>query len=312
MLQINVRVPENREHAAIVQVGAGFRSQIAGFAAASASAEIAAKHGNANCDPLRPWGHPPPGVYQLIAHGPAPKGCENEYGKYLLAFQPVSGAALDAESYGRLTLLAYSGPPDSKRRLRRTQGGLRFDPKFMKMIAMRLDGEPEVSLRIHAVRKPAWWQFWVGALPAIPLSPESPRFHAPPLDEATLAEALSAGKHRARPMPTQTDDRDWNDRDRSSTSSSNSSSDSSYSGGRGGEFGGAGASGSWDKASPSGAGRGVDASGRIAAVAAVAATAAALHAAAESGGTGGNAGGESAGGESPGGVDTSSGGGTNY
>jgi uncharacterized membrane protein YgcG len=313
MLQINVRVPENREHAAIVQFGAGFLSQVAGFAAASASAEIAAKHGNATCDPLRPWGHPAPGVYQLIAYGPAPKGCENEYGKYLLAFQPMSGAALDAESYGRLTLLAYSGPPDGKRRLRRTQGGLRFDPQFMKLIAKRLDGEPEVVLRIHAVRKPAWWQFWVGALPAIPLSPESPRFQAPPLDEASLAEALSAGKRRARPVPMQTDDRDWNDRDRSSSSTSSSSSDNSYSGGRGGEYGGAGASGSWDKAahSGSGAGRGVDASGRIATVAAVAATAAALHAAAHSGdGKEGNEG--SAGGDASGGVEPSSGGGTNY
>src|SRR5207344_2783611 len=108
----------------------GWQPVATGFATASASVEIAAKQGNAPCDPQRPWGHVPAGRYQLIASGPAPKGCEGEYGKHLLAFQPVSGAALDAESYGRLTLLAYAGPVDGSGRLRRTQGGLRLHPKL--------------------------------------------------------------------------------------------------------------------------------------------------------------------------------------
>jgi uncharacterized membrane protein YgcG len=307
MLLINVRLAENRDHVAIVEIGSGLQRTALGFAAASASAEIAAQHGNAACDPLRPWGHPATGAYQLIAQGPAPKGCESEYGKHLLAFQPVSGAALDAESYGRLTLLAYSGPADRNRCLRRTQGGLRFDQQFMNTLVARLAGESDAMLQIVPPSKPAWWKFFSLPVPAIPLSPDAPRFRAPPLDEATLAEALAAGKRRARPVPTQSDDRDWHDRDRSSSSSSSSSGGSDYSGGRGGEFGGAGASGSWDKAAPSGAGRGVDASGRIATVAAVAATAAAMDAVARDNDAGVSSVASDAGSSSAGGVDTSSG-----
>jgi uncharacterized membrane protein YgcG len=288
MLLITVQVPEDRGHAAIAKLGSGMQPVAKGFAAASASSEIAAQHGNAACDPLRPWGHPAPGRYQLIAHGATPKGCEKEYGKHLLAFQPVSGAALDAESYGRLTLLAYGGPADSSGRLRRTQGGLRFDQKFVDALVARLAAAPEAILQIQPVRKPAWWQFWKIALPAIALSPEPPRFRAAPLDEASLAEALAAGKRRARPAPAQTNDNDWHDRDRSGSSSSSSSGDSSYAG-RGGEYGGAGASGSWDKASPAGAGRGVDASGRISAAVAAAAAVASLQAADEKGDAGGPA-----------------------
>jgi hypothetical protein len=296
MLQINVRVPVDRSHTALVEIRSGMRPIAMGFAAASASSDIAAKHGNAPCDPLRPWGHVPAGGYQLIASGPAPKGCEGEYGKHLLAFQPISGAALDAESYGRLTLLAYAGPVDRNGQLRRTQGGLRLDPKVMDALVKGLASVPEVLLQIAPERPAAWWQFWKVAVPAIPLSPEPPRFSVPPLDEASLAAALSAGKRRARPVAPQSDDRDWDDRDRSSSSSSSSSGDREYAG-RGGGYGGAGASGSWDNASPSGAGRGVDASGRIATGAAAVAAAAALDAAAQGGGDSGRAGG----------VDTSSG-----
>jgi uncharacterized membrane protein YgcG len=305
MLQINVRVPEDRNHSALVEVLSGGQPFATGWAATSASEAIAAKHGNARCDPLRAWGHAPFGSYQLIASGPAPKGCEVEYGKRLLAFQPVSGAALDAESHGRLTLLAYAGPVD--RALRRTQGGLRLEPKLMDALVRGLASDSEALLLIALERPAAWWKFWKFPLPSILLSPEPPRFSAPPLDEATLAEALAAGKRRARPVPTQSDDRDWHDRDRSSSSSSSSSGGSDYSGGRGGEFGGAGASGSWDKAAPSGAGRGVDASGRIATVAAVAATAAAQDAVARDNDAGVSSVASDAGSSSAGGVDTSSG-----
>ena len=86
MLIINVKVPAARDRAAAVEFRSGKARLATGLAAASASTEIAARHGNAACDPLRPWGHPPLGAYQLLARGPAPAGSEAEYGTQVLVF----------------------------------------------------------------------------------------------------------------------------------------------------------------------------------------------------------------------------------
>lgn len=286
MLVIDVRVPVDRGHLARVWVNTGlFSSTEQGWASACAAADLAAKNGNPSCDPLRPWGHPPAGGYQLIAHGPTPAECVAEYGRHLLVFQPVSGKALDAEAFGRLTLLAYSGALDKKKLLRRTQGGLRFNQGLFDHLLKQLEKTQEIALMIREVRRAPWWELW-GRLHLFPISAEGPRFRAPPLDEASLAAALSAGKRRA--IPASTVDRDTDD-DRFGSSSSSSSSSGSGGGyaGRGGEYGGGGASGSWDGGAPSGAGRGVDSSGRVVAAAAALAAAGTLQAADDSGGSSG-------------------------
>jgi len=271
MLTINVRVPADRNETAVVEIFSG-ASRIAGsLAAASASAELARSHGNADCDPLRPWGHPPLGNYRLIAHGPAPAGCDLEYGKHLLVFQPESGNALDAESFGRLLLLAYAGPAGKGGRMRRTQGGLRFRQETLEVLLARLESDPAALLQIDLLDPPAWWQFWKRAQRTLALASEPPRLSAPPLDEASLAEQLSAGKPLARRTPLRAVDDNIDSRsDYDHSRSTSSQTDSPYTG-RGGEYAGAGASGSWDAPSSSGAGRGVDAAGRITAFAAGAA-----------------------------------------
>jgi uncharacterized membrane protein YgcG len=277
MFHIKVKVPTDRTRTAVVEFWSG-RSRIAvGSAVASASAALAARHGNAGCDPLRPWGHPPFGSYQLLAQGPAPAGCEIEYGRQILVFQSMSGQALEAEAFGRLLLPAYAGPAGKAGRLRPTQGGLRLQQEQFDMLVGELKRDPEATLEIGALRPP-WWQFWKAAAETAPFASEVPRLSAPPLDEASVATLIAGGKRLARRTPLQQDD--WSDRDSGSTSDS-SSRDTGYSG-RGGEYGGAGASGGWD--APAAGGRGVDSSGRIVAAATGAALATAAIAASDAGG----------------------------
>jgi len=268
MFYIKVKVPADRDRTAVVEFWSG-RSRLAtGVSVASASSELAARHGNAGCDPMRSWGHPPFGSYQLLAQGPSPAGCEIEYGRRMLVFQPMSGKALEAESFGRLLLPAYAGPAGKTGRLRLTQGGLRLQQDQFDMLLGELARDPEATLEIEALRPP-WWQFWKTAAQTPPFASDMPRLSAPPLDEASVAALIAGGKRLARPTRPAQDD--WSDRDSGSSSSSSSRDGSGYSG-RGGEYGGAGASGSWD--AQSAGGRGVDSSGRIVAgaVAAAAAT----------------------------------------
>lgn len=275
MLTINVKVPMKRDRGAVVEFRSGSARLATGIAAASASAGIAVRHGNATCDPLRPWGHPPFGTYQLLARGPAPAGSETEYGGQLLVFQPMSGNALGAESFGRLHLLVYAGPAGKGGLLRRTQGGLRLQQDQLNQLLDELKREPEALLEIEELRPPRWWQFWKSLVSTPLLAPETPRFSEPPLDEASLAAQIAGGKRfERRTSPQQDDDRA--SRDSTSSSGSSSGSTPEYSG-RGGEFGGAGASGSWDAPGA----RSVDSSGRIVAAAAGAALAAGALAASE-------------------------------
>ena len=253
MLLIHVRVPKDRDQTALVEIRSGLSSVARGLAAASASGKIAASHGNALCDPMRPWGHPPLGNYRLLAHGPAPKGCDIEYGRQLLVFQPESGRALEAESFGRLTLLAYAGPADSDGRPRRTQGGVRLQQETFDALLARLGSEDEVLLQIERLRPPAWWQFWKRPEASFPLAPDVPRFSEPPLDEASLAQTLAAGKRLVPRSQLQQDDDDFDSRNRDDSDSSSSSSST--------------------RGDSVNSGRGVDAAGRITAAAAGAAVA---------------------------------------
>src|SRR5688572_9890238 len=116
-------------------------------AVASAAPEVALKHGNRACDPLRPYGHPPLGRYSLINHEPTQPAQAAAYGEHLLLFQPESGQALDAESFGRLALMAYGGPAGC-----RTQGGLRLSAKMLRAVVTRLASDNEMSLELVALR----------------------------------------------------------------------------------------------------------------------------------------------------------------
>lgn len=267
MLTLKVEVPEARDRAAFATLRDGMRTIATGAAVASATPAFAAQHANPACDPLRLCGHPPFGRYRLLHREPAGAGQPAHYGAQLLLFEPRSGPALDAESFGRLGLLVFGGPPG-----RRTQGGLRLTNEMLNAVVTRLSERRDMTLDVVPLRARAWWQFWKAppapsqSLSADPLSPPQP-----PHDELSLLEALlrESGR-RARKSATDRDDAFTTD-SRRDTSGSSSSRDSFH--GAGGASGGAGASGRWGDA--------VDGAGRIVGVAAgvgaVAAAAAMVH-----------------------------------
>ena len=212
----------------------------------------------------------PRGDYSLVALAPTPAEAVTEYGSHLLAFEPQSGPALEAESFGRLVLLAYAGPSGRELQLRRTQGGLRLTVAMVNAIVSRLAADRDLHLRVEALSltPPPWWAFWRPRPENVrPLSAEPPRLLAPPLDEATLAgHALRSGRRRRlRRYDPDTDT--WRE-PAPTTSGSTSASDTRPEGERGtpfesggGRFGGAGVTGGWDAdpARPPG----VDSAGRI-------------------------------------------------
>src|SRR4051812_47414562 len=148
MLTIKVKVPKQLGGAASVEVWSGGSRVAAGSGAASASADLATRHGNPGRDPLRPWGDAPSGDYQLLAKGPAPEGSEAEYGNHVLVFQPMGGTALEAEAFGRLLLLVYAGPAGKDGRLRPTQGGVRLQPELFDQLLREVRRDPETVLEI--------------------------------------------------------------------------------------------------------------------------------------------------------------------
>jgi uncharacterized membrane protein YgcG len=277
MLGIVVRVPQDREQTGVVEIRSNLKTVARGVAVASASRELAARHGNPNCDPLRPWGHPPLGMYRYLAQGPAPAGCDIEYGRQLLVFQPETGKALEAEAFGRLLLLVYAGPAEKDGRLRRTQGGVRLDQKSFDAMLAALAPDPLAVLSIEVLQPPAWWQFWRRGATTLPLAAQAPKFSAPPLDEASLAAQFAQGKRLPLKATARPHDIAYDSDSDSDSSSGYDPSDSSYSD-RGGTFGGAGASGGWGVA-----GSRVDSAGRITTAAAGAALAAGAFSASESG-----------------------------
>lgn len=265
MITLQIQVPAARDAAAQAVLRDDNKILLASHAAATATAAIAKAHGNAACDPLRPWGHPPLGKYLLLAHQPAKKEQAAEYGMHLLLFEPRSGQAATAESYGRLTLLVYGGPPGSDKRLRSTQGGLRLTNELLSAAAKQLARGQDLTLLIETLQQPAWWQFWNRreSLPALSANP----LKAPsaPLDEQSITERLLRGVKRNRnyaQSPDNTASRDTrnNDTQDYNSSTTRDASQQAYQGG-GGQSGGGGASGSWSTA-PARA-SGVDTAGRI-------------------------------------------------
>jgi hypothetical protein len=282
-MRITVQVPESRDAAGPIDVTGPGATGGHGAAVACASRTFADRAGNPDCDPLRPGGHPPLGRYELVHHGQVPSGTEIEYGRFMLFFEPVAGAALEAQAFGRLLLPAYGGPTGADGAPRCTQGGLRLPDTLVGMVVAQRSRHPDtaVELVLEPLVPQSWWQFWKRAGAATPMSRDGPRLVTAPLDESGVARALLAGVTlRRRERLPHADDRDddWRDRDRdrSMRQGDGDSRNGSHSSG-GGSFAGAGASSGWEApARPPG----VDASGRIVAAAAGAAAGMALAAAA--------------------------------
>jgi len=274
MITLNIEVPEARDRTAIAVLKRGTKMLAQGFAAASASPQIAAARGNAGCDPLRAWGHPPTGTYRLINHRAANKNLSGEYGMHLLLFEPVSGSALDAQAAGRVALLAYGGPAGQDKRMRRTQGGVRLSNDMLGAIIKQTAHDDDIRLTLEWLRKPPWWKFWK-RMPDTPmLSTTVPKAYPAPLDEMSIILELMNGARRRSYGGSGPDDHRererYRDDDRHDHSSSNSNADSDTFRGGGGQSGGAGASSGYGATSTA---RGVDASGRIVAGAAIGAAA---------------------------------------
>lgn len=285
-LMLDVKVPEGRDRTAVATLSYRSYSTATGQVVASATPSIAARHGNPDCDPLRMWGHPPFGDYRLLRYAPVDSELASEYGTYFLLFEPESGQALDAESFGRLGLLAYGGPAGRDGRMRRTQGGLRLDHRMMQAIVEKLKYGSKMRLRLTPLAPPAWWQFWRRGTETPFLSDDLPGPFTPPRDEGSLFAALAGptleGRRRRRTGRQRDDSRDRDDdrnddrdgrQDRSSSGRDSGSARESVQG-KGGESAGAGASGGWDSAP--GRNPGVDQAGRIVAGAVAAAGLAAI------------------------------------
>jgi len=304
-VRITVSVPPSRDRSAWARLAGARGERFEGIAVVTTDADHARRHGNPQRDPLRPGGHAPFGRYQLVGRAATPSEAAAEYGGTLLLFEPASGEALDAESFGRLALLMYSGGRGADGRLRPTQGGARLAPDVMQALLAATDTQEPIELVIEPLAAPRWWAFWRRRELPPPPSSDGPRFTQPPLDEQTLAASVPRTIARA-PLEDRDADTWRDDRDRDSSSGS---SDTPYRGG-GGTGGGGGASASWSDARVSGRGTSVDASGRVIAAAAVAAVAAgAAVAAARSDAEGSTAGHGDAGGSGndSGGTSTESG-----
>ena len=107
-------------------------------ALAGADPEIAAGLDNPGNDPLRPGGPPPFGRYRLSQVVPTrslAREVQAEYGPVVLAFEPLAGDALVAESYGRLLLLVHGGDSGADGRLRPTTGGVRLSDADVRAVA---------------------------------------------------------------------------------------------------------------------------------------------------------------------------------
>ena len=267
MLTITVHVPEMRDRAGFVAIADGFTTLIDDTATATSGFGVNGRGAT--------HGHPPFGRYELTARAPTPGGAETEYGKEILLFEPIAGAALTAESYGRFYVLVYAGSAGRDALLRKTQGGVRLARRAMDVLLAHLRDETEVELIIEALTSPPWWAFWRRSKTPPSLSADPPRLTAPPYDEATIAvQMLGSAIRRARNArrSEQRDDDHWRDRDSYSDRAGESGA-SDFRGG-GGTGGGGGASGGWTDAPAPGRGPGVSPAGVIAGAAGVAAAAA--------------------------------------
>lgn len=188
---------------------------------ATADPAAARASGNPAADPLRPGGHAPFGTYVLKQVRRMAGALIRDWGEFTIVFEPRSGQAREAESYGRLVLALHGGDPGDDGRLRTTSLGLRVDRQTLEQVAAAADRGERVELDIHEVPVGFWERifFW--------------------------RRRPSRGFFAAD-TTTPADRDDW-----SSTSSGSSSRGDDFAG-KGGQFGGGGASGSWD--APRGAG----------------------------------------------------------
>jgi hypothetical protein len=275
MPTLRIQVPQARDRTAHAILYDPIYAIAKGPAVATSSTAYGSRHGNPALDPLKPGGHPPFGRYQLIHHERTDARQGAHYGTHLLLFEPRSGQALDAESFGRLGLLVYGGVSR-----RRTQGGVRVSNDMLEEIVRRAGkGEP-VTLELQPAPARAWWQFWKPAPPPSEPVTGTIELPQPPDDELTLIQTLlkKAPRDTRGRAPDQGSTYDP-DRHRDthadpSWSRTDSGTDDGFRG-RGGDTGGGGASGSWGDAPQR---PGVDSAGRIvagaAAVGAIAAAAA--------------------------------------
>jgi hypothetical protein len=174
--------------------------------------------GNPERDPLRPGGHAPFGTYRLREVRGVPQESRDEYGRHSLIFEPRSGEALQAESFGRLALALHGGAPGEDGRLRPTDGGFRVDDGALQRIAKAVRPGDELEVKERPL---GFWE-WLFGRRRRPSAARSER-------------------------PTDDHDRGWIDRSTGPTSERSPDRGEPFEG-RGGAFGGAGASGAWDAA----------------------------------------------------------------
>ena len=105
---------------------------------ATASARVARRHGNAACDPLLPFGHPPAGTYGVATSLPPgyshPRRPLRFGGAGALLLDPRGGDALASRAHGRRVFALHGGPMDAANRLRPTRGGLRMSDPDMNAL----------------------------------------------------------------------------------------------------------------------------------------------------------------------------------
>ncbi|MBX9603534.1 MAG: L,D-transpeptidase [Bryobacteraceae bacterium] len=107
--------------------------------------------GNANRDPLKPFGDTPTGMYRChLGSAPAP-AVTRTYGPHgWVALDPVSGPALRAKKNGRFGLLIHGGDLNAAGRLRPTYGCVRVSNGDMEGLMRRLrEAGGGVSCRVE-------------------------------------------------------------------------------------------------------------------------------------------------------------------
>lgn len=203
MLTLQLHVPRERDCCAVAALIEYDQSVLhRGYAVASASLALGARNDNANCNPRKPWGHPPCGSYDCVGRVQATPAQAHEYGAEFWVFRGEYGAAALAGMNGRPAFLACGGAAGADGLMRRTQGGFRLTDDMMAAILGALSkgtsgtggGQPpdmkRLRIRLEETEPPPAWQFWKRKIVAPPLSATEPALLSAPGDEPSLAAAL--------------------------------------------------------------------------------------------------------------------------
>lgn len=150
MSTLLIVVPRGRAYCGRATLVSADGSPLAGpfRALATASQRIARKNGNATCDPLRPFGHPPVGSYLVAGSLPPTYRHPRRPARFgavgALLLKATGGDALAAARLGRTFVVLHGGPLDAAKRLRLTRGGVRLsDPDLLSLLR-------EVNFAHHA------------------------------------------------------------------------------------------------------------------------------------------------------------------